>query len=129
MDSLICRLYIAYGKRPTVTQFLRNHTFMTQEEGLKRKAKLPDPFTYVVSNGELNKTGEYYVGLKPLNRLEIYGAFGYTPSLNYTLRVFETKCKVWDDDLKIWTSKGCKVSFLNSGVYIFSKERCHFLKS
>ena len=92
-----------------MTRFLRNHTFLSREEGAKQKAKLPDPFTYVISNGELNRTGEYYVGLKALNRNEIYSKFGYVPVLNYTLRIFETKCKTWDDDLKTWSSNGCKV--------------------
>ena len=106
------RLFIAYNQRPSVTQYLRNHTYPTREQGLARKAKLPDPFTYVLPNGDLNRTGEYYIGLKALNTLDIYAKFGYTPSMNYTLRIFETRCKVWDEDLKIWTSKGCKVSDL-----------------
>lgn len=100
---------MSYGQRPSVSRNLRNHTFPTQDEAARRKSKLPDPFTYVIQNGVLNRTGEYYVGLKALNWLNIYAKLGYTPSLNYTLRIFETKCKFWDDDLKIWSSKGCKV--------------------
>ena len=93
-----------------MTSFLKNRTLVSREEAAKQTTRLPDPFVYVIPNGELNRTGEYSVGIMMLNKKSIYASFGYNPSLNYTLRIFESNCKVWDDDVKEWSTKGCRVS-------------------
>ena len=108
--ELKLKMFIQYVKRPTVSSYIATYEFPSAEEASKMKKKLPDPFTVVYSNGKLNGTGEYYLGLKMLNKKEIYGQFGYDPPTNYTLRVFESKCKMFDQDTNQWTTNGCYVS-------------------
>eukprot|EP00794_Sanderia_malayensis_P014077 gene14077-15546_t len=107
--KLKLRVLLSYGKRPSLKSYMKNHTFLSNEEASRKSSQLPEHSTYILSNGELNQTGQYYIGLVLLNKDKVYSDFGYIPSLNYSLLIFQSKCKVWNDELKIWSSKGCRV--------------------
>lgn len=72
-----------------------------------------DPFIKVLGPQDLNGTGMYFIGIKLSPSVkEIFKQFEYIPSMNYTLRTWETVCKVWDEDDKKFVTDWCKVSEL-----------------
>ena len=101
--------FIAFNKTPTFSNALLNHS-TTNLEKAKLMKPLPDPFIRVFTASELNGTGEYHIGIKLTpSRKFIYANYEYNPSMHYTLRIWETVCKIWDEDLETFVTKGCKV--------------------
>ena len=76
-----------------------------------RTRKVPSSvFHQVVTTAELNGTGSYYIGVRFLPIPSEYRSlYGRDPDLKYSLRMWETQCKVWNDGLNMYSTKGCKV--------------------
>ncbi|XP_065682979.1 polycystin family receptor for egg jelly isoform X2 [Hydra vulgaris] len=112
--------FIAFNKTPTFHNHLANHSTINLEKA-KLLNSLPDPFIRVFSSIELNGTGEYYIGVKITpSRKDIYGNYEYNPLMSYTLRIWETVCKIWDEELGTFVTKGCKVGQKTT----FNKTHC-----
>ena len=103
-------IYLSYEKRPTVSNIIFNYTLVKLKDA-KLMKKLPDPFIRVFLADDLNGTGEYHIGIKLTpGRNAIFAEYGYNPILNYTIRTWETVCKLWDEELKTFSTDGCVVS-------------------
>ena len=60
---------------------------------------------------DLDGTGAYFIGVRLLLTVNKYKAlYGKDPVRKYSLRMWEAKCKLWNDELGAYSSKGCKVN-------------------
>lgn len=106
-DTVI-HVYISHERRPTVSNAVTNYTQVTLKAA---NQTLPDPFIWLFSTDDLNGTGKYYIGVKMTpSRKDIFAKYEYDPTMEYTLRTWETLCKIWDEEEKAFTTSGCRVA-------------------
>ena len=108
-ENIVSDVFISYERRPTMSNVVTKYTQITSKAAKDTK-RVPDPFIRVFGPSELNGTGMYFIGIKlSPTKKEIFARYQYIPNRNYTLRTWETVCKVWDEDEKVFVTEWCKV--------------------
>ncbi|XP_066275245.1 polycystin-1-like protein 2 [Branchiostoma lanceolatum] len=130
-DNATVRLYLRHRDPPTRSTF--NWTF-TLPQPADQLYTIPiddikdiraDPYTVHIPSDEIGGLeGEYYLGVEyiPTNDNENSAYRGDTDldirernvTLNYTIKIFTSKCLFFDVNSHLWKSDGCKVGPLTS---------------
>lgn len=103
--SIPLNIYLKYNDHPSdddydlMTSLPRYHVNETDN------ITSPGPYTFIVPSDYINRTGSYYIGVKPSQN-------GTDVRVNYTFDPLVSGCYYWDQKQEIWTSDGCKVRSL-----------------
>ncbi|XP_078663585.1 polycystin-1-like protein 2 [Branchiostoma floridae x Branchiostoma belcheri] len=132
-DNATVRLYLRHQAPPTRSTFNRTYTLPQPPEQLysipidNTKDIRADPYTVHIPMDEMPEEageGEYYLGVEyiPRNDSEDDPFWDDTDqdirehnvTLNYTIKIFASKCLYFDVNTHLWKSDGCKVGPLTS---------------
>ena len=118
-SSDIIMAYVRRANRPTLTQYdlkFRIPLEINNTEVDECNPPSPDePFTLFLNDSQVFK-GNYYIGLTYLAppSISVNGLINgdINMTVNYTLLMFTSQCKYWDDAANKWKTDGCHVSIV-----------------
>ncbi|KAI8499581.1 hypothetical protein Bbelb_226320, partial [Branchiostoma belcheri] len=132
-DNATVRLYLRYQAPPTRSTFNRTFTLPQPPEQLysipidDTKDIRADPYTVHIPMDEMLEEageGEYYLGVEYIPRNDSENDVfwddtdqdirEHNVTLNYTIKIFSSKCLYFDVNTHLWRSDGCKVGPLTS---------------
>lgn len=122
LDNLILAVYVRRSYRPTKRMHDWKFLLPLEDNTTVDACNPPPPeapYSLFVSDEYLS-AGDYFIGVSVLlppgvNEEALRGI-----ELNYTVRVFTSQCKYWDDARDKWMTDGCHVSLFSKGLCIDS---------